>query len=66
MSVIDKAEMAIANGCLLHNYIIQENDSAATGPGLMISVIWQDAAQVTTALSIILFSEPLIKCMYII
>jgi hypothetical protein len=39
MSVIDKAAMANANGCVLHNYIKQENDSAATGPGLMISVI---------------------------
>jgi len=36
LSVIDKAELAIANGCVLHNYIIQENDRAATGPGLMI------------------------------
>jgi len=48
---------------VLHNFIIQDNDSAATGPGLMISVISQDAAQVTTALSIIVLSEPVIKCM---
>lgn len=64
LSVIHKAELAIANGCVLHNYIMQENGSAATGPGLLISVIWQDAAQVTTALSIVVFSEPVIKCMY--
>ena len=34
--------------------------------GLMISVIWQDAAQVTTALSVIVLSEPVVKCMYVI
>jgi len=48
---------------VLHNFIIQENDSAATGAGLMISVIWQDAAQVTTAVSIVVLSETVIKCM---
>jgi hypothetical protein len=30
LSVIGNAELVIANGCVLHNFIIQENDSAAT------------------------------------
>jgi hypothetical protein len=31
LSVVDNAELVIANGCVLHKYIIQENDSGATG-----------------------------------
>ena len=60
--VTDNAELVIRDGCVMHNFIIQENDSAATGAGLMISVIWQDAAQVTTAVSIVVLSETIIKC----